>query len=32
MFITIENIGNVPIILDEYGRELAKKNTIMTDI
>ena len=32
MFITIENIGNVPIILDEYGRELAEKNYIMTDI
>ncbi|MBS6729355.1 MAG: hypothetical protein KH260_08700 [Lachnospiraceae bacterium oral taxon 082] len=32
MLITIENIGNVPIILDEYGREFAKKNYIMTDI
>ena len=32
MLITIENIGNVPIILDEYGREFAKKNIIMTDI
>ena len=32
MLITIENIGNVPIILDEYGREFTKKNYIMTDI
>lgn len=32
MLITIENIGNAPIILDEYGREFAKKNYIMTDI
>ena len=32
MFTTIENIGNVPIILDEYGREFDEKNTIMIDI
>lgn len=32
MFVTIENVGNVPIILSSYGRKYNENNTIMKDI
>ena len=32
LFVTIENVGNVPIILSSYGRKYNENNTIMKDI
>ena len=32
LFVTIENVGNVPIILSSYGRKFNENNTIMKDI
>jgi hypothetical protein len=32
LFVTIENVGNVPIILSDYGRKCNERNTIMKDI
>lgn len=32
LLVTVENVGNVPIILNSYGRKYNKNNIIMKDI